>query len=98
MEELNNFFDDGGIQIKEGDGVGLDADKLDGQEGLYYQNGANFIDGTVGPTKLESGEDYEINITGSAGSAGLIEIVDTKTVNTQPQATPEGAQLGIRII
>ena len=95
-KEQFNFFADGGIQIKEGDGVGLDADKLDGQEGLYYQNGNNFIDGTVGPTKLESGEDYEINITGSAGSAGLIEIVDTKTVNTQPQATPEGAQLAYK--
>ena len=91
-KEQFDFFSDGGIQIKEGSGVGLDADKLDGQEGLYYQNGANFIDGSVGPTKLESGEDYEINITGSAGSAGILEIVDTKTVNTQPQAIPEGAQ------
>ena len=86
------FDTDGGISLDQGTNSGLDADKLDGQEGNHYLNGENFINNSIGPTKLQS-DLYSISIDGSAGSAGLLEVEDTRTINTQPQSTPSGMQL-----
>ena len=84
-----DFFSDGGIRVKEGDGVGLDADKLDGQEGNYYRNGENFLDSSIDPSKLASG-DYDINVLGSSGTTGVLNLNNNSTINTQPQAYAEG--------
>ena len=86
------FDPNGGVYIDQGTGSGLDADKLDGQQGNYYRNGENFIDFTITPTKL-SNDTYDISVQGSAGTAGLLEVTDTRTINTQPQATATGLQL-----
>ena len=86
------FDPDGGVYIDQGANSGLDADKLDGQQGLHYLNGANFINNSIVPSKLAS-DLYSISIDGSAGSAGLLEVEDTRTINTQPASTPSGMQL-----
>ena len=86
------FDTDGGVSIDQGTNSGLDADKLDGQEGNHYLNGINFFNNSIGPTKLQS-DLYSISIDGSAGSAGLLEVEDTRTINTQPQSAPSGMQL-----
>ena len=86
------FAADGGVEIDQGIGSGLNADKLDGEEGIHYLDGENFVDFSITPTKLAS-DTFGISITGSAGTAGLLESTDTRTINTQPQATATGAQL-----
>ena len=90
------FFADGGIRIKEGDGEGLDADKLDGQEGNYYLNGNNFIDSSIIPAKLASG-DYDINILGGSKTSESLSIDDTSTIDTQPQSYPEGFEYNLKL-
>jgi hypothetical protein len=86
------FSPDGGVSIDQGAGSGLDADKLDGQQGTYYLDGANFINNTITPAKLRS-DTYDISIQGSSGSSGLLEVEDTRTINTQPTSFPSGMQL-----
>ena len=86
------FSTDGGVEIDQGIGSGLNADQLDGEEGIHYLDGENFIDFSITPVKLAS-DSYGIDITGSAGTAGLLESTDTRTINTQPQATATGVQL-----
>lgn len=44
------------IQGVDGSGSGLDADKLDGQEGSYYQNASNLNAGTVPAARLSAGD------------------------------------------
>ena len=51
----------------QGAGTGLDADLLDGEEGSFYQNAANLIDGTVPIGRLTG--TYNIGITGTAKTA-----------------------------
>ena len=51
----------------DGSGSGLDADKLDGQEGSFYRNASNLNTGTV-PTARLSGT-YNISISGNAATA-----------------------------
>lgn len=51
----------------EGAGKGLDADKLDGEEGTFYRNAANLNAGTL-PTARLSGT-YNISISGNAANA-----------------------------
>ena len=91
-----NFFSDGGIQIKEGDGVGLDADKLDGQEGNYYLNGEYFIDGSIVPAKLAV-DDFNINILGTSKKTELLLIDNTATIDTQPQSYQEGFKYDLKL-
>lgn len=51
----------------EGADKGLDADKLDGEEGTFYRNAANLNAGTV-PTARLSGT-YNISVSGNAATA-----------------------------
>ena len=61
--------------LSPGSGSGLDADKLDGQEGSYYQNSSNQNAGTL-PVDRLSGT-YNISISGSSASiANINEIGD----------------------
>ena len=41
------------LQTVDGDGSGLDADLLDGQEGSFYQNASNLNSGTVPSARLD---------------------------------------------
>lgn len=52
-----------------GDGSGLDADELDGQEGSFYRNASNINAGTL-PTARLSGT-YPISISGNADASNL---------------------------
>ena len=86
------FDSDGGVYLDQGVGSGLNADKLDGQEGIWYLDGSNFTDFSIVPSKL-SNDTYVISITGSSGTSGILESTDTRTINTQPSATStEGVQ------
>ena len=63
-----------------GIGSGLDADLLDGQHGSYYRDASNLNAGTVSSDRLTGS--YNIDITGSAGSIGVINQIGN--VNTTP--------------
>ena len=56
-----------------GTGGGLDADKLDGQEGSYYLNSTNQNAGTLPAARLSGS--YSISIDGSAGSLASLSDV-----------------------
>ena len=66
----------------DGSGSGLDADKLDGQEGSYYLDYTNLSNkpSIVSPTGSGASGTWGINITGSANSANtatvLINLMD----------------------
>lgn len=51
----------------EGAGKGLDADKLDGEEGTFYRNAANLNAGTVPAARLSG--TYNISVSGNATTA-----------------------------
>lgn len=56
-----------------GSGGGLDADKLDGQEGSYYRNSSNQNAGILPAARLSGS--YNINVDGSAGSLAFLSNV-----------------------
>ena len=63
----------------DGSGSGLDADKLDGQEGSHYLNYNNLSNkpSIVSPTGSGASGTWGINITGSANSANTATDADT---------------------
>jgi hypothetical protein len=81
---------DGSVELKTGADSGLDADLLDGAQGNFYLNGVNFVDGSIGPSKLGSGT-YQISISGQSGSAlRLITTTSSPSSNPNPNAYNEG--------
>ena len=62
----------------DGSGSGLDADKLDGQEGSHYLNYNNLTNkpSIVSPTGSGASGTWGINITGSANSANTATDAD----------------------
>jgi hypothetical protein len=49
--------------------VGLNAQKLNSQLGSFYQNAANLISGYISVDRINPGDTYPINITGTADGA-----------------------------
>ena len=60
-----------------GTGGGLDADKLDGQEGSYYLNSTNQNAGTLDAARLSGS--YNISVDGSAGSLASLSSIGNVT-------------------
>ena len=75
---------DGSVELKTGSGSGLDADKLDNEEGAYYLNATNLDAGTV-PVDRLSGT-YRISITGTA--EGGADRLTTLTTNSGSSPVP----------
>ena len=81
---------DGSVELKVGTGSGLDADLLDGQQGLYYRDGQNLINLSVSPDKLGSGL-YGIDISGqSANTLRLTTSVNNPSSSPSPSTFNEG--------
>jgi len=81
---------DGSIELKTGTGSGLDADLLDGQQGLFYRDGQNLINLSIGPDKLGSGL-YGIDIAGnSANTLRLVTQVNNPSSSPSPSTFNEG--------
>jgi len=85
------FAADGGVFIDQGPESGFDADKLDGQQGLFYLNGANFLDASITPGKLASGT-YNIAISGQSGNTLRLT---TSTSNPSSSPAPNTFSVGI---
>lgn len=80
----------GSVDINQGPSSGLDADKLDGQQGAYYLDGLNFDNASIGPTKLRN-DTYNISISqSSAFTSRLSTTTDALTSNPSPSSFPEG--------
>jgi hypothetical protein len=85
------FAAGGGVYIDQGPDSGFDADKLDGQQGNYYLNGANFLDASISPSKLTSGT-YNIDISGQSGNTLRLT---TQTGNPNNSGLPNVSNVGI---
>ena len=72
----------GSAILKTGSDSGLDADLLDGVQGTFYLDGVNFVDSSIGPSKLGSGT-YQIDISGSSGNT-----LRLNTTTTNPSSDP----------
>jgi len=70
----------------DGPGSGLDADLLDGQQGVYFTNASNLNAGTLSADRL-SGV-YNIDVTGSAGSLGALTNISDVSI-----AVPSNGQV-----
>ena len=80
----------GSVDLNQGSGSGLDADKLDGQDSGYYLDGFNFDNASIGPTKLKN-DTYNIAISqSSAFTLRLATATDALTSNPSPSSFPEG--------
>jgi hypothetical protein len=55
----------------DGSGSGLDADKLDGQEGSYYRNASNLDSGTIPSARLSAGDLLTLIKTVDGSGSGL---------------------------
>ena len=87
-----NFFSNGGIELKTGEGSGLDADTLDLKDSTFFTNASNLNAGTV-PSGRLNGETYQITNTGSSSSSGLI----TPTSATSSIFAPENYGESLRL-
>ena len=85
---------DGSVTIKDQSNTissGLDADLLDGLQGTEYLNGANFVDGSITPDKLQSGVEYDISVSSSSGSTNKLNTITTNnSSNPDPFETTQG--------
>ena len=92
-----NIGDDGNgsIELKTGDGSGLDADFLDGFSGSHYTNAGSLTSGVLGLDRLSG--TYNISISGQSGSA-LVIGSDTGGANTRtnPDDTVPGLELELK--
>ncbi|NIM12535.1 MAG: hypothetical protein GTO45_37760 [Candidatus Aminicenantes bacterium] len=59
------------IKTVDGSGSGLDADKLDGQDGSYYQNASNLNAGTVPQARLSASDLLTLIKTVDGSGSGL---------------------------
>ena len=82
---------DGSVRLKTGADSGLDADKLDGQEGNYYLDGQYFVDLSITPAKLAS-DTYGISISGQA--ANTLRLT-TSTTNASSSPGPSAFNTGV---
>jgi len=80
-----NADGNGSIAIKTGQGSGLNADKLDNQDGGHYLNGVNFNVGSIGPDKLTTGK-FNIDCN-NAETSKLITALDQGSSDPLPSGT-----------
>jgi hypothetical protein len=91
-----NADGNGSISLKTGALSGLNADKLDGEHGIFYLTGSNFVDGSITPSKLLGGQEYSINISGIARSANRLNSTDEGSNDPLPINSSEGVVAQLR--
>ena len=90
--------DNGEVSIDQGAGSKLNADKLDGNEGAFYQNASNLVEGVIDPQRLAN-TTYNISISGTADFANVLfaETTAPSSANANlVSAANVGAQLALR--
>ena len=88
----------GEVSIDQGAGSKLNADKLDGNEGAFYQNASNLVEGVIDPQRLAN-TTYNISISGTADFANVLfaETTAPSSANANlVSAANVGAQLALR--
>ena len=85
-----DFGLDGALTLKTGGGSGLDADKLDGEEGSYYRDADNINTGRLNENRL-SGV-YTIDITGVATQSLNLNLSDLRQTTQAPSNAPLGTR------
>jgi hypothetical protein len=91
-----NADGNGSISLKTGALSGLNADKLDGEHGIFYLTGSNFVDASITPSKLLGGQEYSINISGIARSANRLNATDEGSNDPLPINSSEGVVAQLR--
>ena len=83
--------DNGQVSIDQGAGSELNADKLDGNQGSFYQTANNIVFGTLDPARLAN-VTYNISISGTADTANRI-FNETASLTSNP--SPAQAANGV---
>ena len=79
----------GSIRLKTGQGSGLNADKLDNKEGIFYQTADNILFGTLDPDRLSG--TYPISVSNQSGwSLRLISGTGNPGTNINPELASAG--------
>ena len=88
--------DNGQVAIDQGPGSELNADRLDGNQGIYYQTANNIIFGTLDPARLAN-VTYNISISGTADTANRIfNETASLTSNPSPAQAANGVAAALR--
>ena len=82
----------GQVSIDQGPGSELNADKLDGSDGSFYQTANNIIFGTLDPARLAN-TTYAISISGTADTANLV-FNETASLTSNPSPAQAGSGVG----
>ena len=82
----------GQVSIDQGPGSELNADKLDGSDGSFYQTANNIIFGTLDPARLAN-VTYNISISGTANTANLV-FNETASLTSNPSPAQAGNGIG----
>jgi hypothetical protein len=88
----------GEVTIDQGPGSKLNADKLDGNEGSFYQNATNLTEGILDPQRLAN-TTYNISISGTADYSNTLfcETTAPSSANASlVSAANVGTQLALR--
>ena len=86
----------GQVAIDQGPGSELNADKLDGNHGAFYQNAGSLIAGTLDPARLAN-TTYNISISGTADTANRIfNETASLTSNPNPAQAANGVSAALR--
>ena len=86
----------GQVTIDQGAGSELNADKLDGNHGAFYQNAGNLTAGTLDPARLAN-TTYNISISGTADTANRIfNETASLTSNPSPSQAANGISAALR--
>ncbi len=82
----------GNVSIDQGAGSELNADRLDGNQGSYYQDASNLIFGTLDAARLAN-TTYAISISGTADTANLV-FNETASLTSNPSPAQSGNGIG----
>ena len=87
---------DGQVTIDQGPGSELNADKLDGNHGAFYQNAGSLNAGTLDPARLAN-TTYNISISGTADTANRVfNETASLTSNPSPAQAANGISAALR--
>ena len=82
----------GTVSIDQGPGSELNADRLDGNQGSFYQDAGNLTQGTLDPARLLN-TTYAISISGTADTANLV-FNETASLTSNPSPAQAGNGVG----
>ena len=86
----------GSVSIDQGPGSELNADRLDGNQGSFYQDAGNLTQGTLDPARLAN-TTYAISISGTADTANLVfNETASLTSNPSPAQAANGVGAALR--